>query len=132
MILPALIHCHVHACLFFSPPSRLDDKRVDSVLDLSTWVCLFHSGVNPLVSHPVYLSLWGEAGPVAFATHTECCKSASCGATRGKKMIAKPNAPLWEYFGFKPNEQGERINTDEQVGRICSKEVATQQTCMPI
>ena len=44
-------------------------------------------------------------------------------------MIAKPNATasVWEYFGFKPNEQGEPINTDEPVCRICSKVVATKK-----
>ena len=44
-------------------------------------------------------------------------------------MIAKPNAtaPVWEYLGFKPNEQGEPINTDEPVCRICSKVVATKK-----
>ena len=30
-------------------------------------------------------------------------------------------------FGFKPNEQGETINTDEPVCRICSKVVATKK-----
>jgi len=53
-------------------------------------------------------------------------------------MIAKPNAtaPVWEYLGFKPNEQGEPMNTDEPVCRLCSKVVATkktqqtQQTCL--
>ena len=55
-----------------SPPSRLDDKRVHSVLGLSTWARLFRrgmNGVNPPVSHPISLSLWGEAGPLALATH---------------------------------------------------------------
>jgi len=115
-----------------SLPSRLDDKRVHSVLGLSTWARLFHSGlngVNPLVSHPVSLSLWGEPGMLALATHTEYSKWASCRGAQGKKMIAKPNATasVWEYFGFKPNEQGEPINTDEPVCRICSKVVATNK-----
>lgn len=44
-------------------------------------------------------------------------------------MIAKPNAtaPVWEFFGFKPNEKGEPSNTDEPICRICSKVVATKK-----
>ena len=47
------------------PPSRLDDKRVHSVLGLSTWGCLFHSRTN---SHQS--SSLGGGGPLALATHT--------------------------------------------------------------
>ena len=148
--MPDSIYCHVHACLFSSSLASKQRKRARGFTQCSVsapGLGLFHSwmnGVNPLVSHAVSLSLRRDPGPLALATHTECSKWASCGATRGKKTIAKPNAtaPVWEYFGFKPNEQGEPNNTDEPVCRICSKVVglllqsgnkkkATQQTCMP-
>jgi len=115
-----------------SPPSWLDDKRVHSVLGLSTWRCMFQSGmngVNPLVSHPVSLFLWGEAG-LLLATHRVQQVSLVRSNVR-KKDDCKATAPVWEYFGCKPNEQGKPINTDEPVRRICSKVVATPQTCMP-
>ena len=125
-----------------SPPSRLGDKRVYSVLGLSTWTRLFIAEWMEWTLLSVILSLCLCGGRLGrwHWLHTECSKWASCGATRGRKMIAKPNAtaPVWDYFGFKPNEQGEHINTDEPGCRICWKlsggwqqKKATQQTFMP-
>jgi len=84
----------MRVCFPLSTPSRLDDKRVHSVLGLSTWVCLFHSGmngVNPLVSHPVSLSLWGEAGPLA--THTQNAASEPCAEQREEDTWLQSQMP---------------------------------------
>ncbi len=44
-------------------------------------------------------------------------------------MVSKPqsSAPVWEHFGFKPNERGEPINVNEPVCRLCLKTVATKR-----
>ncbi len=44
-------------------------------------------------------------------------------------LVSKPqsSAPLWEHFGFKPNERGETINVNEPVCRLCLKTVATKR-----
>uniref|UniRef100_A0AAR2JYW7 BED-type domain-containing protein n=1 Tax=Pygocentrus nattereri TaxID=42514 RepID=A0AAR2JYW7_PYGNA len=43
-------------------------------------------------------------------------------------FVSKPHstAPVWEYFGFKPNERGEPINVNEPVCRLCFKTVSTK------
>uniref|UniRef100_A0A0E9X6Q2 BED-type domain-containing protein n=1 Tax=Anguilla anguilla TaxID=7936 RepID=A0A0E9X6Q2_ANGAN len=40
-------------------------------------------------------------------------------------LVAKPNvtSPVWEHFGFEPNEDGKPKNLDEAVCRICSKKI---------
>ncbi len=44
-------------------------------------------------------------------------------------LVSKPqsSAPVWEHFGFKPNERGEPINVNEPVCRLCLKTVATKR-----
>lgn len=45
-------------------------------------------------------------------------------------LIGKTNAtaPVWDFFGFKPNEQGGAINADAPVCRLCLKVVATKKS----
>ncbi len=40
-------------------------------------------------------------------------------------LIPKPNvtSPVWEHFGFQPNEKGEPANLDEPICKICGKRV---------
>ncbi len=49
------------------------------------------------------------------------------------EFIPKPNStsPLWEYFGFKLNKNGEPINLNEPAYRQCSKIVATETDTDP-
>ncbi|XP_057710245.1 E3 SUMO-protein ligase ZBED1-like isoform X2 [Corythoichthys intestinalis] len=48
---------------------------------------------------------------------------------KGNILISKPNATasVWEYFGFKPNEDGEPGNKDEPVCKICFDVVSTKR-----
>ncbi|KAI2662248.1 E3 SUMO-protein ligase ZBED1 [Labeo rohita] len=40
-------------------------------------------------------------------------------------LVPKPNvtSPVWEHFGFQPNEKGEPANLDEPICKICGKKV---------
>ena len=44
-------------------------------------------------------------------------------------LVKKPNAtsPVWEHFGFKPNEKGEPANLDEAICRVCARKVAVKR-----
>ncbi len=44
-------------------------------------------------------------------------------------LVPKPNvtSPLWEHFGFQPNEKGEPANLDEAVCKICRKKIQVKR-----
>lgn len=44
-------------------------------------------------------------------------------------LVPKPNvtSPLWEHFGFQPNEKGEPANLDEAVCKICGKKIQAKR-----
>ncbi len=33
----------------------------------------------------------------------------------------KRTSAVWQYFGFRPNEKGEAVNTDEAICKLCNK-----------
>lgn len=45
--------------------------------------------------------------------------------TMAGALVPKPNvtSPVWEHFGFQPNEKGEPANLDEPICKICCKKV---------
>lgn len=44
-------------------------------------------------------------------------------------LVSKPNvtSPLWEHFGFQPNEKGEPANLNEAICKICGKTVQVKR-----
>ncbi|XP_076591430.1 E3 SUMO-protein ligase ZBED1 [Chaetodon auriga] len=44
-------------------------------------------------------------------------------------LVPKPNvtSPLWEHFGFQPNEKGEPANLDEAVCKLCGKKIQVKR-----
>ena len=44
-------------------------------------------------------------------------------------LVYKPNVtlPLWEHFGFQPNEKGEPANLNEAICKICDKTVQVKR-----
>lgn len=45
--------------------------------------------------------------------------------TMAGALVPKPNVklPVWEHFGFRPNEKGEPANLDKPICKICGKKV---------
>ncbi|KAI2647756.1 E3 SUMO-protein ligase ZBED1 [Labeo rohita] len=44
-------------------------------------------------------------------------------------LVGKPNvtSPIWEHFGFVPNEKGEPINLDEAICMLCGKKISVKR-----
>ncbi len=43
-------------------------------------------------------------------------------------LVLKKNttSAVWQYFGFRPNEKGEAVNTDEAICKLCNKKVTAR------
>ncbi len=43
-------------------------------------------------------------------------------------LVSKKNttSAVWQYFGFRPNEKGEAVNTDEAICKLCNKKVTVR------
>jgi len=125
IILPASIYRRVRACLFSSSLASKQAGWQEGSLcarsqRLGAFVPQRNEQSEPSCrSSSLFVSVGG-----GWAAHRVQRVSLVRSSAR-KKMIAKPNAtaPVWEYSGFKPNEQPEPTDTDEPVGRICSKVV---------
>lgn len=44
-------------------------------------------------------------------------------------LVGKPNvtSPIWQHFGFVPNEKGEPVNLDEAICRLCGKAISVKK-----
>ncbi len=38
----------------------------------------------------------------------------------------RTTSAVWQYFGFRPNEKGEAVNTDEAICKLCNKKVTAR------
>lgn len=115
------------SCL--SPPIRQNNKRFHS----EHWshqirrICFISEWMESMLLTVIFVSV--ERGGAASTQFSDwgAARGTVVEIRRKKRLKSQISGPVWEYFGFKLNEQGESINTDEPVCRICVKVVVKKQ-----